>query len=519
MKRKAVSIILALSMLLPTLNFAVSADEIKTEINSEQTEVLATSSPNEKSTEENIAATNVPLDNSTDTVNINKNDVAPMTDGTDLSSDLQNGDVTINTNGTYYIGSVDVTNIVTVKTGVKADLTVENVTMTSATSSPIIIESGAVVNLHINGTNTVTATKRGKAGINVAANSIESDYSILTVDGDGILNVTGTAQASGIGANLNQLHGKIIINGGTINAVGGMKGTAIGGGMKTSGNVSGCTIEINGGIINASAGQYGTAIGGVERQPNAEIIVNGGYIKATAGASVTYSIGPGRMTPTTEQFGVNNIYINGGSVDGTFRSTDYDKVQDKYGNKLKQVVLTMPDAVEMANKEVTVGSWKTVTDSEAKLYVYVTEGTTGYAVTYAGKIYRTDDIENQTTLTEYSGSDCTCTDANSSIKLSVPDEITVNKIVGQTKIKLTTDFEKSSDCTYPTHILNCTYTLTTADENETAISSDLAEVVDGYIVAHYKQGTHKIRVKVTATLNGYIFICSVIINIIFIFKN
>ena len=505
MKRKAVSIILALSMLLPTLNFAVSADEIKTEINSEQTEVLATSSPNEKSTEENIAATNVPLDNSTDTVNINKNDVAPMTDGTDLSSDLQNGDVTINTDGTYYIGSVDVTNIVTVKTGVKADLTVENVTMTSATSSPIIIESGAVVNLHINGTNTVTATKRGKAGINVAANSIESDYSILTVDGDGILNVTGTAQASGIGANLNQLHGKIIINGGTINAVGGMKGTAIGGGMKTSGNVSGCTIEINGGIINASAGQYGTAIGGVERQSNAEIIVNGGYIKATAGASVTYSIGPGRMTPTTEQFGVNNIYINGGSVDGTFRSTDYDKVQDKYGNKLKQVVLTMPDAVEMANKEVTVGSWKTVTDSEAKLYVYVTEDTTGYAVTYAGKIYRTDDIENQTTLTEYSGSDCTCTDANSSIKLSVPDEITVNKIVGQTKIKLTTDFEKSSDCTYPTHILNCTYTLTTADENETAISSDLAEVVDGYIVAHYKQGTHKIRVKVTATLNGYIF--------------
>ena len=505
MKRKAVSIILALSMLLPTLNFAVSADEIKTEINSEQTEVLATSSPNEKSTEENIAATNVPLDNSTDTVNINKNDVAPMTDGTDLSSDLQNGDVTINTNGTYYIGSVDVTNTVTVKTGVKADLTVENVTMTSATSSPIIIESGAVVNLHINGTNTVIAKKNGKAGINVAANSIESDYSILTVDGDGILNVTGTAQASGIGANLYQLHGKIIINGGTINAVGGMKGTAIGGGVKTSGNVSGCTIEINGGIINASAGRYGTAIGGVERQSNAEIIVNGGYIKATADASMTYSIGPGRMTPTTEQFGVNNIYINGGSVDGTFRSTDYDKVQDKDGNKLKQVVLTMPDAVEMANKEVTVGSWKTVTDSEAKLYVYVTEDTTGYAVTYAGKIYRTDDIENQTTLTEYSGSDCTCTDANSSIKLSVPDEITVNKIVGQTKIKLTTDFEKSSDCTYPTHILNCTYTLTTADENETAISSDLAEVVDGYIVAHYKQGTHKIRVKVTATLNGYIF--------------
>ena len=284
MKRKAVSIILALSMLLPTLNFAVSADEIKTEINSEQTEVLATSSPNEKSTEENIAATNVPLDNSTDTVNINKNDVAPMTDGTDLSSDLQNGDVTINTDGTYYIGSVDVTNIVTVKTGVKADLTVENVMMTSATSSPIIIESGAVVNLHINGTNTVTATKRGKAGINVAANSIESDYSILTVDGDGILNVTGTAQASGIGANLNQLHGKIIINGGTINAVGGMKGTAIGGGVKTSGNVSGCTIEINGGIINASAGRYGIAIGGVERQSNAEIIVNGGYIKATADA-------------------------------------------------------------------------------------------------------------------------------------------------------------------------------------------------------------------------------------------
>ena len=73
-----------------------------------------------------------------------------------------------------------------------------------------------------------------------------------------------------------------------------MKGTAIGGGIRTSGNVSGCTIEINGGIINASAGRYGTAIGGVERQSNAEIIVNGGYIKATADASMTYSIGTGK---------------------------------------------------------------------------------------------------------------------------------------------------------------------------------------------------------------------------------
>ena len=60
--------------------------------------------------------------------------------------------------------------------------------------------------------------------------------------------------------------------------------------------------------------------------------------------------------------------LNGGSVDGTFRSTDYDKVQDKYGNKLKQVVLTMPDAVEMANKEVTVGSWKTVNDRILKAF-------------------------------------------------------------------------------------------------------------------------------------------------------
>lgn len=159
MKRKAVSIILALSMLLPTLNFAVSADEIKQKSIRSRLRFWQLHLRMKKYGRKYMV-TNVPLDNSTDTVNINKNDVAPMTDGTDLSSDLQNGDVTINTDGTYYIGSVDVTNIVTVKTGVKADLTVENVTMTSATSSPIIIESGAVVNLHINGTNTVIAKKR-----------------------------------------------------------------------------------------------------------------------------------------------------------------------------------------------------------------------------------------------------------------------------------------------------------------------------------------------------------------------
>ena len=70
----------------------------------------------------------------------------------------------------------------TVKTGVKADLTVENVTMTSATSSPIIIESGAVVNLHINGTNTVIAKKTVRQVLMLQQIVIESDYSILTVE-------------------------------------------------------------------------------------------------------------------------------------------------------------------------------------------------------------------------------------------------------------------------------------------------------------------------------------------------
>lgn len=514
MKRKAVSIILALSMLLPTLNFAVSADETKTEINSAQPEILATSFPKNEDDEENVIATSVPLDNSTETVKSSEADVEPMSDGTDLSTDLQNGNVTIDTSGTYYIGSVDVTNTVTIKAGVTVDLTVENVTIKPTAASPITIESGAVVNLHIKQENTFIAATEGKAGIDVAANNVESDYAILTIDGDGTLNVTGAKKASGIGANTNQFHGKIIINSGTVNAEGGVQGTAIGSGYKTSTVVGGCSIEINGGIITATVGKQGTAIGSTGFQFNADIIINGGYIKATADSSTGYAIGPGRNYGKTEQYAIKNIYINGGSVDATFRSTEYDKVQDKDGNTLKQVVLTMPDTTEMANKEVTVGEWKTVTDDSAKLYVYVTEGTTSYAVTYNGKIYRTDDIENQTTLAEYSGSDCTCTDQNSSISLSVPEEINVNKIVGQTRTKLTTDFIKSSDCTFPTHNLNCTYTLTTADENETAISSDVAEIVDGYVVAYYKDGTQKIRVKVKATLNGYTFNASKDISII-----
>lgn len=528
MKRKAVSILLALTMFLPTVNIAVSADNTSPEPTQiVQEEITATSMPTSMptlmptviptsdvttETSENVDKSNSSAENDDE----NTDNIVPMFDGTDLTETIKSGKVTIDTDGQYYISDVDVTKTIVVKSGVKAELTINNVKITSKTASPIEIEPTAQLTLHLSGENTLTAenagtSNRNYAGIAVSANDTLSDYATLIIDGDGKLDVKGALHSAAIGAGKyskdasTNINGKIIINGGTINATGGNLAAAIGGGNGTSTSMPGCEIQINGGIVTATSGVQGTAIGAGNRNKNGTVTINGGYVKTINGSNSKYGIGPGQNYVTTDA--VENIFINGGSVDATFRNSTSaeDKIQDKDGNILKQVVFTMPSAEDMSNVEVTVGSWKTYTDGNAKLYVYVKDDTTSYSVTYNGKIYVTNDINNSTTLTEFSGSDCVCTDENASVKINMPDTISINKIDGSVRQKINTDFIKADNCDYPIHDAQYTYTLTTADENETSVSEDLAKIENGYLVANYQSGTSKIRLHVSATLNGYTF--------------
>lgn len=486
MKTKVISILLTLSMILPSVNFAVFADE-------------PTVSGNNSTQEIGTSPTA-----SVDYLSESSDDVSDEDSGTtsdeDKSEALTTGDVEISSDGSYCIKNVTVTNSVIIKSGVSANLTITDVTIKSTTVSPIVVESGATLNLHIEGENTLTAPT-AHAGIVVGAQDI-NNFATLSIDGSGTLNVTGGNNAAGIGANKyksgtsTNINGEIIINSGKINVATGNGGAGIGSGSGGSKTNVGCPITINGGSIIATAGLKGTAIGGGASQPNGTITINGGYVKAIEDSRYTkHGIGPGNSFST--QTAVENIFINGGSVNATFRTADNDKIQNSNNVLVKQVVLSIPS---MPNKEVSKDNWTTTTDEEGKLYVYVDDETTSYAVNCDNKIYGTQDINESTELKEITGS-CDCDENNSSIKLSMPESISVNKLEEEKTIRLKTNFIKSETCDFPIHNISYDYKLTETD-GITEVSDTVAEISDGNLIVHYVDEEKVIRLSVTATLNN-----------------
>lgn len=126
--------------------------------------------------------------------------------------------------------------------------------------------------LILKGKNTVGSSAEYCPGILV------TDYSQLTISGDGSLDVYGATNAAGIGGRYNTDCGTIVIESGTITAHGGTSGAGIG-----SGNYSACSgIEISGGIVKAYGGEDGGAgIGtGAYASSCAYINISGGRIYA-----------------------------------------------------------------------------------------------------------------------------------------------------------------------------------------------------------------------------------------------
>ena len=153
-----------------------------------------------------------------------------------------------------------------------ADITLNNASITSVGNynTPLMISTGAEVNLTVEGVNTITSA-RSKAGIQVP------DGAMLTIDGTGSLNVTGGEYGgAGIGGAFCEDSGTITINGGTISATSVASdsyhdGAGIGGGgagivffsFEGLGGFGG-DVTINGGVVKAgTASESGAAgIGG-----------------------------------------------------------------------------------------------------------------------------------------------------------------------------------------------------------------------------------------------------------------
>lgn len=172
--------------------------------------------------------------------------------------------------------------------------------ITATDDEGLVLPDGADLELDLNGhTLTITAPPDAYAGIQVGA----GESLTISATGGGTLNVTGGANASGIGGGFGDLNaGTITITGGTILATGGGGfggGAGIGGAGSGTNGGNGGAITIAGGTVTATGGfgAGGAGIGGGGGVGNGghggSVTIAGGTVTATGGTASASGIGGG----------------------------------------------------------------------------------------------------------------------------------------------------------------------------------------------------------------------------------
>ncbi len=245
------------------------------------------------------------------TLSINKGNIT-IGDGTVSGFDASGAEITTaNSNGYIIVRAphFDVTKYTITVSGGTHNIVLRDVSLyldPGITNSPFSIESGAKVNLILEGSNYLrNRSDVTPAGIRVP----EGAELIISKDSTGKV-ITFGGPGAGIGGNANENGGTITINGGEINTSGGTSGAGIGGGRNGSGGI----ITINGGNITNAMSSSGAGIGGGLNGSGGIITINGGNItnaKSSSGAG----IGSGE-NDVVGNTGINEgtITINGGTI-------------------------------------------------------------------------------------------------------------------------------------------------------------------------------------------------------------
>ena len=224
-----------------------------------------------------------------------------MAENIDINLDLLAGNYTV-TDGTSLTGTLDEYRKVSIQDG--ATVTLNGVHINDnkkiGDSAGLTCLGDATIVLADGSTNTVKGFYSGHPGIYIEAGKT------LTIQGTGTLTATSYgAHGSGIGAG-NSSCGNIVINSGTIIAVGGNSAAGIGAGYaSTCGDIT-----INGGTITTSSGEAGIGSGATSTSSCGKITINGGIIHATGGQ---YAAGIG----CGYQGDCGNILITGGEITAT----------------------------------------------------------------------------------------------------------------------------------------------------------------------------------------------------------
>lgn len=174
--------------------------------------------------------------------------------------------------------------------------------------------------IHVTGENSLTiyGQEAGDGKINAKSERVQAAIGgnsdepggILTING-GTIDANGGVNAAGIGGGFGGkgTAGNITINSGNVYAKGGIQAAGIGGGIYASGVGDGEKIVINGGEVEAIGGSYAAGIGGGMSGVGGDIEINGGSITAK-GINGGAGIGSGFGSKGDE----NRIYIIGGKV-------------------------------------------------------------------------------------------------------------------------------------------------------------------------------------------------------------
>mgnify|MGYP004459774835 FL=1 len=231
-----------------------------------------------------------------------------------------------------------------------------------ATLAAITLTDNATLNLTLEGDNYLKGATGG-AGICVKAGSTLR----ITKGSSGRLKAVGGnfyGGAAGIGANGDgkignqpgtpQSVGNIIINGGTIEAIGGTytmygylytSAAGIGGSFEgTDGN-----IEINGGNVTAVSGENAAAIGGGMAGWVSSIAITGGTVTATVKGKGA-AIGAGYLGQETGDLSCGNIKISGGNIT-TEGNIGYGDVFNENSSKAGSVEVA-EDVILKCNGEI-----------------------------------------------------------------------------------------------------------------------------------------------------------------------
>lgn len=318
------------------------------------------------------------------------------TENTDFKIEKNNGIETVRVNNntplTFRTPWPVLDTRILVPGGVTADITLEDYRIgkmkdpyrpVDIKCAPIELYKGAVVSLHLLGSNTLLGGD-GYAGIQVP------DGSSITINGEGELTLCGGQYAAGIGGGKGQDAGTIRIESGTITANGGATG-GTGGQFKSGGagiggggadGANGCShtkIIITGGHVGAKGGNraYGIGTGKeVAAKSGAEINILGGYVE-TENCGSAYDCGTINISGGTMKLWIagtsGKLSITGGSVKGGIS----DKITQSplvYLLTLENVASTV-NSVSVDDTPYYINQGYSDDDNKDKLYLYVPKET------------------------------------------------------------------------------------------------------------------------------------------------